>query len=706
MAEPISGFVLDTPTILSIGFALSFMPIAYGLGTYLIPSSQLRNRALFMWHAYDALTHLFIEGSFLYECFFSYTKIIEPVGTKALERPYYFLGRKDRIYGAQFGTGPSARLWQEYAKADHRWATADTTVISLELLTVFLAGPAAIYICYLLYKIASNRNSSKAGAQQLGTTKGKLWLVASAVATGELYGGFMTFAPEWLSANSQLDGSNPVFLWLYLVFFNMLWVFIPAWVLTEAYKEIKGAFVTVEVSSPLWDSVNDELRRGVVASNEPPAGYPPPGQPPYPQQPGYGHPPPGAPQGGYYPPPQGGHYPPGPGGPPTPGQYGGYPQRPPPAQQGYPQHGAYLPPQQGGYGQPPPGPPGAYGHPPSPGPYGAPPAQPGYGAPPLGPPAQPSFGYIPGQVAPGDFTSQANSLRKAMKGFGTDEKTLIQVLAHLDPLQMAAVRETYTKHISRDLYKDVKGETSGYFEQGLLAIIEGPLNHDAELVRDAVKGLGTKEWLLNDVLLGRSNADMREIKNAYQRKFNRSMEKDVESDLSAETKNLFKRVMSATRHEESTPFNPASIENEVKSIHGATAGRITNNVAEVCAIFAQSSDNELRAISHKFHERYHVELEKHIASQFSGHMKDALIHMLRTATDPAYRDAAALEETMAGAGTKDFQLVTRIVRLHWNKQHLDQVKKAYYHHYRRDLRDRVKGEVSGDYQTLMLALLE
>lgn len=292
-----------------------------------------------------------------------------------------------------------------------------------------------------------------------------------------------------------------------------------------------------------------------------------------------------------------------------------------------------------------------------------------------------------------------------MKGFGTDEATLIRVLAPLDPLQVASVRETYTRHINRDLYKDVKSETSGYLEQGLLAVIEGPLNHDAELVREAVKGLGTKEWMLNDVLLGRSNADIREIKNAYQRKFNRSLEKDVEDDLSAETKNLFKRVMSATRHEESTPYNAATIENEVKSIHGSTAGRIVNNVAEVCAIFAQSSDNELRAIAQKFQERYHVELEKHIASQFSGHMKAALIHMLRTATDPAHRDAALLEDAMAGPGTKDVMLVTRIVRLHWNKQHLDQVKKAYQHHYKRDLRERVKGEVSGDYQKLMLALL-
>jgi hypothetical protein len=62
------------------------------------------------------------------------------------------------------------------------------------------------------------------------------------LATGELYGGFMTFAPEWLSGNPALAGDDPVYLWLYLVFFNMLWVFIPFWVLYVAYQEIVSTF--------------------------------------------------------------------------------------------------------------------------------------------------------------------------------------------------------------------------------------------------------------------------------------------------------------------------------------------------------------------------------------------------------------------------------------------------------------------------------
>jgi annexin A7/11 len=87
-------------------------------------------------------------------------------------------------------------------------------------------------------------------------------------------------------------------------------------------------------------------------------------------------------------------------------------------------------------------------------------------------------------------------------------------------------------------------------------------------------------------------------------------------------------------------------------------------------------------------------------------MKDALLHILRTALDPAMRDAVLLEECMKGMGTKDERLVVRVVRVHWDRQHLENVKRAYQSKYKQDLVKRVKGETSGDYQRLLVAMLE
>lgn len=238
-------FTLDAGTAICLAVAFSLMPSAQALAAVSLPKAIKRTYYyLFLWHAYDFLTHFIIEGSYLYHCFFSYMDL--PFPTSDYPHPAsrggpavaYLYGDANRRYGAIYSQAPMARLWQEYAKADRRWGGADLTVISLELLTVGLAGPAAVYVCYLISKVAKSQGTVKAKFQT------RMWFVAVMIATGELYGGFMTFAPEWLSGNPALAGDDPVYLWLYLVFFNMLWVFIPLWVLYAAYQEISAAFTS------------------------------------------------------------------------------------------------------------------------------------------------------------------------------------------------------------------------------------------------------------------------------------------------------------------------------------------------------------------------------------------------------------------------------------------------------------------------------
>lgn len=52
----------------------------------------------------------------------------------------------------------------------------------------------------------------------------------------------MTFAPEWLTGSPNLDGSNFMYFWVYLMFMNLLWVFIPGWILYEAYARMIEVF--------------------------------------------------------------------------------------------------------------------------------------------------------------------------------------------------------------------------------------------------------------------------------------------------------------------------------------------------------------------------------------------------------------------------------------------------------------------------------
>ncbi|KII86649.1 hypothetical protein PLICRDRAFT_262774 [Plicaturopsis crispa FD-325 SS-3] len=177
---------------------------AIGLVSYasskalLAKNARWQDRFTFIWLMFDALIHFSFEGSFLYLS----------------------------TFGRQVNTsvGPFAEMWREYARADFRWGFSDETVVSLEILTVLGAGPLC---CYILKQLVKNDPARH------------YWIVV--LSTAELYGGWMTFCPEWLTGSPNLDTSNALYLWVYLVLMNTIWVFIPLWLMADSYGHIAGS---------------------------------------------------------------------------------------------------------------------------------------------------------------------------------------------------------------------------------------------------------------------------------------------------------------------------------------------------------------------------------------------------------------------------------------------------------------------------------
>lgn len=201
-----------------------------------------------------------------------------------------------------------------------------------------------------------------------------------------------------------------------------------------------------------------------------------------------------------------------------------------------------------------------------------------------------------------------------MKGFGTDEKALIRVLSNKDPLQIDLLRNTFDRNFKRDLIKDIKSETSSWFEKALVQLARGPLLTDVHGLYDAMAGPGTKEVVLNDILLSRSNADMKAIKSAYRQKFHKSLEDAVKGDLSMKTERHFLMVLSANRAEDAAPVIPQQVDDDVMQIYKATEGKMGTDELLVCSILSYRNDNQIRAIAHSYKQRFNRDLEKVIKS--------------------------------------------------------------------------------------------
>ena len=109
----------------------------------------------------------------------------------------------------------------------------------------------------------------------------------------------------------------------------------------------------------------------------------------------------------------------------------------------------------------------------------------------------------------------AEALHRAMRGMGCNEDTLINILGHRSPDQIAAISQWYQQSYRHDLIHDLKDNTKGDFEDCVVATAMFPLTYEAQLIHNAIEGVGTNEEVLIETLIRRSNMEYYNLKQAY-----------------------------------------------------------------------------------------------------------------------------------------------------------------------------------------------
>ena len=405
----------------------------------------------------------------------------------------------------------------------------------------------------------------------------------------------------------------------------------------------------------------------------------PPQQNPYPQQP-YGQPPYPYPQQPYGQPPY--PYPQQPyGQPPYPQQP--YPQQPYP-QQPYPQ-------------QP---------YPQQPYPQQPYPQQPAYaqGQQPQGKPMMPNpipmQPNIP-QINQKKVDEDAAALRKAMKGIGTDEKAIIKIIANRTNRERLAMIESFKRQFNRDLIKDLKSELSGKFEDATLALFKDPIEYDCYSLNKAMKGAGTNEDTLIEILASRPNYYINQIKERYKILFGKTLEEHLSSELSGDLKKVMLTLTSAQR---STNVNPDRNDctNKVEQLYKAGEKRLGTDEKVFYDILTRASPEEIKLMNEIYTQKYKHGLLKAIEEEFSGDLKKLLKTMIYVSLDPSEYFATRINYAIKGAGTKDALLIRILV----TRDELDmpQIKAAYKRLYNKDMVQAIEKDTSGDYKKLLVEL--
>ncbi|XP_067876344.1 annexin A7-like isoform X2 [Heterodontus francisci] len=431
-------------------------------------------------------------------------------------------------------------------------------------------------------------------------------------------------------------------------------------------------------------------------------------------------------------------YPAGQGGPGTAPGYGapgygppGYGGGPPPAGQNYSGGGAPPPGQGGpgtapGYGAPGYGAPGygapGYGGGPQPAGQsysggGAPPpgGYPSGPAPGLQPtPSQPSMpnigglsigGATQGTIRPvANFNAQndAEILRQAMKGAGTNEQAIIDVVSNRSNEQRQKIKLAFKTLYGKDLIKDLKSELSGNMEEIILALFKPTTYYDAWSLRKAMEGAGTQDRVLIEILCTRSNQEIQEIVRCYKEELNQNLERDLQKDTSGHFKRLLISMAQGNRDEnQSVDMQKATADAE--RLFRAGEGKLGTDESTFNMILATRSFPQLKATIHEYGRLANRELLKSIDREFSGYVRDGMHAIVQCVVNRPAFFAEKLYKSMKGAGTNDSTLIRVIVTR--SEIDLVQVKQAFWEKYQKSLRTMVESDTSGDYKRLLLSII-
>jgi len=300
----------------------------------------------------------------------------------------------------------------------------------------------------------------------------------------------------------------------------------------------------------------------------------------------------------------------------------------------------------------------------------------------------------------GSLEQDVHDLHHAIAGLGTDDRTLVTILTHRTKQQLEQIAQAYEAKHNHTLAHDIRGDTS-FNERAILEALATPYTqYVANEINHAVKGLGTHEGALRDILITQPRSVIDAAKPYYQEKFGKTIEEDVIGDTSGNFRKALVHLIGGSR-DFSGPPDFSSVEHDAQAIHKAGEGRIGTDDEFFVEYFTKKSPAHIAEVDKVYRIKHSHSLEHAIKGETSGDYEQILAGLLVT---PTVYWARRIHQAVKGLGTNDALLVRAFVLN--DREHLKHIAAVYQEEFGHSLAQDISGDTSGYYEKALLGLLE
>jgi len=295
--------------------------------------------------------------------------------------------------------------------------------------------------------------------------------------------------------------------------------------------------------------------------------------------------------------------------------------------------------------------------------------------------------------------ADAEALRKAVKGLGTDDAALISIVSRLTAEQRDAVAYTYERKFKRSLVEDVNEDTSGRYRQLLEKLLMPRADSMAMCLRECMESFGTDDYQLVTLMTCFPKL-MPDAVTAYKRMFKCNLVDNIKGDTSGDYEKAL--VALANRQPPVDGFvDEALVPVDAEALYKAGEKRLGTDEKTFITILTSRSHEHLAAVSKVYEKDHGHSLVKAIEKETSGNLERVLKALAMSKYEWL---AQAVEHACKGLGTEERLL--HIVFAFCTREELRIVADEYKRLYKKDMIERIKGDTSFNFEKLLVALIQ
>ncbi|TAQ89487.1 hypothetical protein B7494_g2163 [Chlorociboria aeruginascens] len=312
-----------------------------------------------------------------------------------------------------------------------------------------------------------------------------------------------------------------------------------------------------------------------------------------------------------------------------------------------------------------------------------------------------------------DPVDEAALLAKALKGekHAPDTDPLIEILPGLTHEQVLDLRVEYKRivktgsekkgvNIAKHIKLRLKDEDPNLMK-ACYACALGKWESEAYWANFWYQGEKSRRELLIESLMGRTNHEIAEIKEGFSdKKYSNSLTKCMKMELKEDKfKKAVLLVLEERKMDESEHVRSKEVEEDVRDLYRAVKSEKGGETAMINIVVVRS-DRHMREVLRLYESTYRANFAREMLRKSGNLVGELLAHILNGIINKPVRDALLIHHALSlskSDGLRTELLISRLVRYHWDRPHMEEVKREYAARYGVEMRTAVREGTRGEW---------